>query len=300
MLRRFGLAQAVLHEPDLLLLDEPTAGLDATGFEALATTSAGFAWSQGRDDYAMTRDDLVEHVRLLAVATELPLNVDSERCFADDLDGVAETVRLLHEAGAAGCSIEDWNGPAGIIDPIGLAAERVAAASEAADVSGDRMVLTARAENLLEQDRCRENEEQDEACLARQGHAWPWSEDRGKCQGQRQHCENQCDDHHPALPHECQHAGDQECCKEDVDQHAPGEVRLQERVEEDLKAQEEQEKVEIPADSALHRACLRLVKECAKSNTTRTWGPSGSAYLRLRGIGRIACLPNDKLAPRGA
>jgi 2-methylisocitrate lyase-like PEP mutase family enzyme len=123
--------------------------LAGAGFEALATTSAGFAWSQGRDDYGMTRDDLIEHVRLLAVAIELPLNVDSERCFADDLDGVAETVRLLHEAGAAGCSIEDWNGPAGIIDPIELAAERVAAAAAAADVGGDRLVLTARAENLL-------------------------------------------------------------------------------------------------------------------------------------------------------
>ncbi len=123
--------------------------LAGAGFEALATTSAGFAWSRGRDDYGVTRDELVEHVRELAAATDLPLNVDSERCFADDLDGVAETVRLLHVAGAAGCSIEDWNGPAGVIDPIGLAAERVAAASAAADVDGDRLVLTARAENLL-------------------------------------------------------------------------------------------------------------------------------------------------------
>ena len=56
---------------------------------------------------------------------------------------------MLHEAGAAGCSIEDWNGPAGIIDPIELAAERVAAAAAAADVGGDRLLLTARAENLL-------------------------------------------------------------------------------------------------------------------------------------------------------
>ncbi len=123
--------------------------LAGAGFEALATTSAGFAWSQGRDDYGMTRDQLVEHTRVLAAATDLPLNVDSERCFADDLDGVAETVRLLHAAGAAGCSIEDWNGPAGRIDPVEIAADRVAAASAAADVGGDRLVLTARAENLL-------------------------------------------------------------------------------------------------------------------------------------------------------
>ncbi len=123
--------------------------LAGVGFDALATTSAGFAWSQGRDDYGVTRDELVEHVRQMAAAVELPLNVDSERCFADDLDGVAETVRLLHDAGAAGCSIEDWNGPAGRIDPIDVATERVAAAAEAADTTGDRLLLTARAENLL-------------------------------------------------------------------------------------------------------------------------------------------------------
>lgn len=125
--------------------------LAGAGFDALATTSAGFAWSQGRDDYGVTRDELVAHVRALAAATDLPLNVDSERCFADDgdLDGVAETVRLLHDAGAAGCSIEDWNGPAGRIDPIDTAAERVAVAAAAAHRDGDPLVLTARAENLL-------------------------------------------------------------------------------------------------------------------------------------------------------
>ncbi len=121
------------------------------GFDALATTSAGFAWSQGRDDYGVTRDELVEHVRAIASATDLPLNVDSERCFADDgdLDGVAETVGLLHAAGAAGCSIEDWNGAADRIDPIDVAAERVAAAAVAAHVDGDPLVLTARCENFL-------------------------------------------------------------------------------------------------------------------------------------------------------
>ena len=144
-----------LHaRPEVFVIPNPwDAGsaklLAGAGFEALATTSAGFAWSHGRDDYGVTRDELVEHVRVVAAATDLPLNVDSERCFADDLDGVAETVHLLHDAGAAGCSIEDWNGPAGMIDPIDIAAERVAAASQAADINGDRLVLTARAENLL-------------------------------------------------------------------------------------------------------------------------------------------------------
>lgn len=123
--------------------------LAGAGFEALATTSAGFAWSIGRDDGNITLDELVDHVRVLVQAVDVPLNVDSERCFADDLAGVAATVARLHDAGAAGCSIEDWNGPAGRLDPVGEAAERVAAAVEAAHVAGDPMVMTARAENFL-------------------------------------------------------------------------------------------------------------------------------------------------------
>lgn len=123
--------------------------LAGVGFEALATTSAGLAWSMGCDDGDLTRDQLVAHVVALSTATELPLNVDSERCFSDDLAGVAETVHLLRDAGAAGCSIEDWNGPADRIDPIDVATERVAAAAEAAHVDGDALLLTARAENLL-------------------------------------------------------------------------------------------------------------------------------------------------------
>lgn len=120
------------------------------GFEALATTSAGFAWSQGRDDYGVTLDELVAHVAQVAAAVDVPLNVDSERLFSDTLDGVAQTVRMLFDAGAAGCSIEDWNGAAGSIDPVSLATERVAAAAEAAHSdAGDRLVLTARCENFL-------------------------------------------------------------------------------------------------------------------------------------------------------
>src|SRR6476661_9401994 len=69
--------------------------LASCGFEALATTSAGYAWLLGRDDHAVTRDELVAHVAELAAAVEVPLSVDSERCFASDPAGVAETVRLL-------------------------------------------------------------------------------------------------------------------------------------------------------------------------------------------------------------
>jgi 2-methylisocitrate lyase-like PEP mutase family enzyme len=123
--------------------------LAGLGFEALATTSAGFAWSIGKDDQQVDRGELIEHVRAIADATDLPLNVDSERCFADDPEGVADTVRLLHDAGAAGCSIEDYDPAIGGFDPVSVAAERVAAAAGAAHRSGDPMVLTARCEHHL-------------------------------------------------------------------------------------------------------------------------------------------------------
>jgi 2-methylisocitrate lyase-like PEP mutase family enzyme len=118
-------------------------------FEALATTSAGLAWSLGKHDQQVTRTELVDHVRALAAAADLPLNVDSERCFAEDTRGIAETVGLLAEAGAAGLSIEDWNPGTKAIDEIGIAAERVEAAARAAHARPEPMVLTARAENHL-------------------------------------------------------------------------------------------------------------------------------------------------------
>jgi 2-methylisocitrate lyase-like PEP mutase family enzyme len=121
--------------------------LASCGFEALATTSAGFAWSIGKADQQVTRDELVAHVAAVAEATPLPLNVDSERCYPDDPGGVAETVRQLAEAGAAGCSIEDYDPATDRIDDVGLAAERVAEAAEAARETG--IVLTGRCENHI-------------------------------------------------------------------------------------------------------------------------------------------------------
>jgi 2-methylisocitrate lyase-like PEP mutase family enzyme len=146
---------AELHARDALFLipnpwDVGSAKLLASvGAEALATTSAGFAWTLGRLDGKVTRDELVAHVAALSVATELPLNVDSERCYPDDPGGVADTVRLLGEAGAAGCSIEDWNPVDGRIEELGLAVERVAEAVEAAHAFDPPLVLTGRAENHL-------------------------------------------------------------------------------------------------------------------------------------------------------
>ena len=123
--------------------------LASCGFEALATTSAGFAWTLGKLDQSVSRDELVEHVASLADATALPLNVDSERCFPDDPGGVAKTVSLLDAAGAAGFSIEDYNPATDAIDALEVAAERVGVAAEAAHRLSDPMVLTARAENHL-------------------------------------------------------------------------------------------------------------------------------------------------------
>jgi 2-methylisocitrate lyase-like PEP mutase family enzyme len=120
------------------------------GFEALATTSAGLAWSLGREDGEISFEQLLTHVASIAEVVDVPLNVDSERMFSEDLDEVEANVRQLHAAGAAGCSIEDWNRATGAIDPITIATERVAAAADAAHAEeDDRLLLTARCENFL-------------------------------------------------------------------------------------------------------------------------------------------------------
>lgn len=121
--------------------------LASLGFAALATTSSGHAATLGRRDQRVTRDELVAHASAIAAAVDVPLNVDAERCFADDLPGVARTVRLIAETGASGCSIEDYDPSTGRIDPLPVAVERVAAAAQAAHESG--LVLTARTERHL-------------------------------------------------------------------------------------------------------------------------------------------------------
>jgi 2-methylisocitrate lyase-like PEP mutase family enzyme len=121
--------------------------LEALGFPALATTSAGFAWSIGKPDQRVTRDELVTHVAAVTAAVDIPLNVDSERLYPDDPGGVAETVRLLAEAGASGCSIEDYDPGSGGMDDVAAQSERVAQAAEAAHAAG--MVLTGRCEHHI-------------------------------------------------------------------------------------------------------------------------------------------------------
>jgi 2-methylisocitrate lyase-like PEP mutase family enzyme len=121
--------------------------LASMGFAALATTSSGFAASLGRMDQRLSRDELVEHVATLTRAVELPLSVDAERCYADTLGGIGDTVDLLAEAGAAGVSIEDYDPATDRVEDVAVGAERVAAAAQACARHG--IVLTARAENYL-------------------------------------------------------------------------------------------------------------------------------------------------------
>jgi 2-methylisocitrate lyase-like PEP mutase family enzyme len=145
-----------LHRPGEPLLmpnpwDEGSAKLLASlGFEALATTSSGFAATLGRLDGGVTRDEALGHAARVVAAVDVPVSADLENCFADDPDGVAETVGLAREAGLAGCSVEDFSGrdDAPIYD-FDLAVARVVAAAEAAHDGPLRLVLTARTENYL-------------------------------------------------------------------------------------------------------------------------------------------------------
>jgi 2-methylisocitrate lyase-like PEP mutase family enzyme len=145
-----------LHDPaSPLLLPNPwDAGsaklLASLGFQALATTSSGFAATLGRLDGSVTRDEALEHAESIVAATDLPVSADLENGFADEPADVGETVRLALKAGLAGCSVEDYTGDDGApIYDAGLATERIAAAAEAAHAGPGRLILTARSENYL-------------------------------------------------------------------------------------------------------------------------------------------------------
>jgi 2-methylisocitrate lyase-like PEP mutase family enzyme len=150
-----------LHErPGAFVIPNPwdtgTARVLASlGFEALATTSAGFAFSRGLPEGNVSREQMFAHCRDIVAATDLPVSADLEKGFADDPAGVAETIRAAAETGLAGCSIEDFSGrPAEPIFALEHAVERIAAAVQAArslpphSLAHD-FVLTARAENFL-------------------------------------------------------------------------------------------------------------------------------------------------------
>jgi 2-methylisocitrate lyase-like PEP mutase family enzyme len=119
------------------------------GYEALATTSAGYAFSAGRLDNTIERDEMMTHVAAIAAATPLPVSADLENGFGDSTDAVAETIRLAAAAGLAGCSIEDMSREDRAIYELEHAVDRIRAASEVARRLPFPFTLTARAENYL-------------------------------------------------------------------------------------------------------------------------------------------------------
>ncbi len=144
-----------LHQQGCFVIPNPwdtgsARYLEGLGFKALATTSSGFAWSQGQADGAMSREHILAHLRELVEATDLPVNADFENGFAADAQGVAESVSLAIEMGVAGLSIEDSTGNADDpLFPLDMAVERLRAARKAIDASGADVLLVGRAENFF-------------------------------------------------------------------------------------------------------------------------------------------------------
>jgi 2-methylisocitrate lyase-like PEP mutase family enzyme len=144
-----------LHAEGCFVMPNPwdvgtAVALERMGFEALATTSAGHAWTLGRADQGVLRDEALEHLRQIAGAVDVPLNADFERGFADDPETVAANVHLAAATGIAGLSIEDSPGSADdALFPFDLAVERVRAARQAIDESGTGVLLTGRSEGFV-------------------------------------------------------------------------------------------------------------------------------------------------------
>jgi 2-methylisocitrate lyase-like PEP mutase family enzyme len=144
-----------LHQDGCFVMPNPwDAGsaviLEHMGFKALATTSAGYAWSVAQPDQGVERGEMLEHLREIASAVDLPVNADFEGGYADEPEGVAESVALAAATGIAGLSIEDSTRDADEpLYPFELAVERVRAARRAIDESGTGIVLTGRSEGFV-------------------------------------------------------------------------------------------------------------------------------------------------------
>jgi 2-methylisocitrate lyase-like PEP mutase family enzyme len=144
-----------LHETGCFVIPNPwDAGsalyLQSLGFKALATTSSGFAWSQGHPDGGVARDTVLAHIASLVAATDVPVNADFESGYGSDPDGVAESVTLAVETGVAGLSIEDSTGnAANPLYDLSSAIDRMRAARAAIDRAGGEVLLIGRAECFL-------------------------------------------------------------------------------------------------------------------------------------------------------
>jgi 2-methylisocitrate lyase-like PEP mutase family enzyme len=144
-----------LHETGCFVMPNPwdvgsAVALEQMGFKALATTSAGHAWTLGRPDTGVQLEQTLEHFRRVSAAVDVPMNADFEGGFADDPEEVAANVKLAAATGIAGLSIEDSTGDAA--EPLyafDLAVERVRAARRAIDESGTGVVLTGRSEGFV-------------------------------------------------------------------------------------------------------------------------------------------------------
>ncbi|MDM0030697.1 isocitrate lyase/phosphoenolpyruvate mutase family protein [Variovorax sp. J22P271] len=145
----------VLHRTGCFAIPNPwdvgsARWLEGLGFQALATTSSGYAWTLGRPDGALSREAVLAHLRDIAAATDLPVNADFESGFAADPQGVAESVRMAIATGVAGLSIEDSTGdPAHPLHDIDVAVARLRAARAAIDEAGGEVLLVGRAENFF-------------------------------------------------------------------------------------------------------------------------------------------------------
>jgi len=144
-----------LHEAGCFVIPNPwdvgsAVALERIGFEALATTSAGFAWTAARADNGVERDQMLAHLREIAGAVSVPVNADFEGGFADEPEEVAANVKLAVGTGVAGLSIEDSTGdPDEPLYPFELAVERIRAARRAIDKSGTGVLLTGRSEGFV-------------------------------------------------------------------------------------------------------------------------------------------------------
>lgn len=145
-----------LHEAGCFVMPNPwdfgsARWLRGQGFKALATTSAGYAFTQGRADQDVPRDMMLAHLAdIVKAVPDLPVNADFENGYADTPDGVAANVKLCVATGVAGLSIEDATGRQDEpLYPFELAVERIKAARKAIDETGSGVVLTARAECFL-------------------------------------------------------------------------------------------------------------------------------------------------------
>ena len=147
-----------MHDSGCFVLPNPwdigtTIYLERLGFKALATTSAGFAFSRGKPDGAVPRDEMLAHIREIVESTALPVNADFLNGFADKPEEVAANVKLCIDMGVAGLSIEDNSqDPAAPLYEKRLAVERIRAARAAIDASETGVVLTGRCEAWLVHD----------------------------------------------------------------------------------------------------------------------------------------------------